>query len=445
MEKLQEDVKRMVNNVHVPTDKLNQTVLESLKIGRSTKRQSFVKKQTLFASIASIFILAIGALLLPSFLESSTTANVPHNILYNNGTEGLKMMVKEGKVNNLSLESEDQNIKVVLEEGYLDNHQLALSYYIEFKDQLSKNNETTDIELELLVNKHSDGISYFSGMNTKDLEQRGDILRFFNTKEFPPSSELEIHIHKINGIKGNWSFAFTLPKESEFIEKTSPIVKTDANENVFAVNNVQLTPSVLLLETKTDLKLKEPLPQNSYLELLLIAIGPNGTMYPEKPLRSSSKKGAYDQIVFDRAIFEDIQLHRSINAYQYKIVPYITTYKGREVPSSNGKAYIWDSVTEPFKIGAILNLEAKIKVADIKVQSDKTIVHYEMDPLQPVFPNIRNHKTDQMYEAISFKQFSDHIEVTYPNVSNREELEFYIVDSAYKVFSDLEITIDLNE
>ncbi|WP_066300101.1 DUF4179 domain-containing protein [Bacillus sp. FJAT-29937] len=446
MEKLQDDIRKMINNVPVPAAQLDKTVQEAIKIGKSTKRQSFIKRQTIFASIASILILAIGGLLFNSFLEGTTTAGAPNNILYNNGDEGLKLMVKEGKVKSLSLVAEDQNIKVMLEEGYMDNHQLAISYHVELSDQMRKKYDTSDIELELFVNEKSDGNSYFSGMDTKDLIEKGDILKFYNSKEFPSTSEIEMRIHKINDVEGDWSFAFTLQKESEFIEKTSPIVKEDGKGNSFAVNNVQLTPSVLLLNTRIEMKLEEALPENSYLALSLVAIGPDGVMYPEHPIRSTSGyKNAYDQMVQERTLHEKVEVARSINAHSYKIVPYITTYKGREVPSSNGKAYEWDNVTAPFMKGAILNSDSKIKVIDIAENSNGTVVQYEMDPLQPVFPSIISQETYQMYEAISFKQMPDHIEVTYPKVSHEEPLEFNMIDSTYKVFSDLQIDIDLNE
>lgn len=446
MVKLQEDIKKMINDVPVPTEKLNKTVLESLNVAKKTQKPPFINKPKFLASIASIFILAIGALLLNSFLGDATTSDTPNgSILENNGDEGLQLMVREGKVKRLALESEDQNIKVFLKEGFLDNHQLALSYYIEFDDPYKKP-ETTNIDLELFVNNHSDGISYFSGMNTKQLMEKGDILKFYNTEGFPATSNLEIRIHKINDIEGEWSFSFTLQKENEYVDKSDPIVKEDSIGNKFAVNKAQLTPSMLMLMTRTEVKLVEPLPANSYLELSLIAIGSDGTMYPEKAQRSTSHhKDAYDQIVLERILNEKIELPRSVNAYSYKLVPYITTYKGKEVPSTSGKAYIWDNVTAPFLKGTILHLNSNIKVLDIRKDFDRTVVHYHMDPLQPVFPNIRNKETDEMYEAISFKHLPNHVEVSYPKVSNEESLEFTILDASYKVFSDLEITIDLKD
>ncbi|MEH7123634.1 DUF4179 domain-containing protein [Bacillus sp. JJ1773] len=446
MEKLQEDIRKMVNNVPVPSDQLNKTVQDGLKIGRIGKKQSFLKSQRILASIASVLIIAIGGILLNSYMTGTSTGQHAENILYNNGDEGLKLMVKEGKVKKLSLAAEDQNIKVMLEEAYLDNHQLAISYHVEFSDQMRKKYDTSDIELELFVNDRSDGNSYFSGMNTKDLIEKGDILKFYNSKEFPITSELEIRIKKINDVEGDWSFAFTLQKDSEYIEKTSPIVKEDELGNSFAVKEVQLTPSFLLLNTKIEMKLQEVMPDNSYLDLSLVAIGPDGVMYLEKAVRStSSNKNAYDQIVSERILNEKVEVPRSINVHSYKIVPYISTYKGKEIPSSNGKAYMWESVTAPFMKGAILNLDSKIKVLNIIENTAGTVVHYEMDPLQPVFPRIINQKTDQLYEAISFKQLPNHIEVTYPKVSQEEPLEFNMIDSAYKVFSDLEINIDLKE
>ncbi|MCJ8008166.1 hypothetical protein ACFFF5_11055 [Lederbergia wuyishanensis] len=454
MEKLQRDIKSMVDNVAIPTDKLNKTVHTAISHARKQKKHSLFNRQHVMVSIASTFVLVIAAILFATnYPKSSELAEgitskqgIGHfsytdSIFYAVGDDGLKRMAIEGKVKNLSLESEDQKIKVILKEGFLDSHQMALSYRIEFNDEVASALDNTTIETELLVDGISNGYSGFGGMKTKEISEKGDIFYFETSNGFPTNPELEIRIHSINEVEGNWSFTFNLQKEEEYLTKSNITSREDDSGNYFSVNNAYLTPSKLVLNTKTEITLKKAMPANSYLFMSVVALGPDGYIYLSDPLRqySNDTSASYDPITNDRKINEFLEIPRGISTYSYKIVPYIATYKGEKVGEYE---YKWNEITSPFSQGAILETDSRIKVAEIKNDTEETVVYYETDTLLPIFPKIIDRENDIMLDAISYKKDGKFIEVTYPKIDKPESMELLMYEATYKVFKDLEIGID---
>ncbi|MBS4198138.1 DUF4179 domain-containing protein [Bacillus sp. FJAT-49732] len=454
MEKLQRDIKSMVDNVAIPTDKLNKTVHTAISIVRKQKKHSLFNRQHVMVSIASIFVFVIVAILFatnypksPELAEGITSKQTTEyfsyddSIFYAVGDDGLKRMAIEGRVKDLSLESEDQKIKVILKEGFLDSHQMALSYRVEFNDEVASTHDNTTIETELLVDGISNGNSGFGGMKTKEIREKGDIFHFETSNDFPTNPELEVRIHSINGVQGNWSFTFNLQKEKEYIKKSSLASKEDNSGNYLSVNNAYLTPSKLVLNTKTEITLNKAMPDNSFLFMSVVALGPDGNNYLSDPLRqySNDSGASYDPITDNRTINEFLEISRGISTYSYKIVPFIATYKGEKVGEYG---YKWNEITSPFNQGAILETDSLIKVAEIINNTDETVVYYEMEDLLPIFPKIIDRENDIMLEALSFKKDGKFIKVTYPKISNPETLELLMYDATYKVFKELEIGID---
>ncbi|MEH7382694.1 DUF4179 domain-containing protein [Bacillus sp. JJ1533] len=452
MEKLHQDIKSMVEHVTVPTEKLNETVQTALIAGKKQRKRRFFQVPNVMASIASLFILAIGGLLFTSYYLGAPgkegqisgkqeTESIPYteSIFYNVGDGGLKRMALEGRTKNLSVESEDQGLKVVLEEGYLDSQQMALSYRVEDPNSVLGAHSEANISFELYVNGEYRGDSGSGGLKTEDLSRQGGIFHFETSKEFPTNPEIEIKIVSINNVEGNWSFRFELEKDKESIQKSSLTSKEDDQGNYLSVVQAHLTPSKLVLNTETKLILEKSYSDLSHFDISVVALGPDGTVYLDNYNRRSSND-SFDLNASVLMVHEKVEIPRKSNSYIYRIVPYIITFKGGEVVN-NG--YIANDITSPFNQGAILETDSKIKVAEIKDKPGETIVYYEMDKSLPIFPIIKDRNNDIEYEAISFKQQDSLFEVTYPKVKNPESSQFLMYDATYEVFSDLETEIDL--
>lgn len=472
MDKLQREIKSMVDHVSVPTKKVNDTVQAALLSANKSKNRSFNIKHNIIVGIASVFVLAIGALLFTSYspelgsneIDSNNTplatptpkksASTPNNavipysesIFFNKGDEGLKKMEIEGKTQNISLASEDKGIKVILEEGYIDNQRMAISFRLDPININYEPEEVSNILIELLVDGESKGTHSFSGgLEMKELVDEGDIFHFTDLGNLPSQPKIGINIQLINEIEGNWSFSFDMQKEEEDIQQSDRAEKTDEDGSKFSINEAHLTPSLLKLNTTTSINLDKNMPENSFLFTSIVAFGPDGVVYFSGPSRSySNGANTFEPIVSERTKNESHEIPRGNNSYSFKIVPYIVTFNGAE-PTSDGNGFNWDEITSPFQEGKILEASSKIKVEKIIYDTNKTVVYYDMDldPSLPRVPTIINHETTEWFEAISFKKQDNFIEVTYPKVENPESLELLMYNATYKVFSDLAIEFDL--
>ncbi|MDR4888103.1 DUF4179 domain-containing protein [Fredinandcohnia sp. QZ13] len=448
MEKLHRDIKSMVDHVSVPTEKLNETVQTALLSGKKKRKLHIFQRPNLMASVASLFILAIGGILFSSFYLGPSEKEVhfsgnegisyTESIFYHVSDAGLKRMAMEGMTKNLALESEDQGLKVILEEGYLDSQRMAISYRLDRTGSMEVIEETS-ISLDLYVNGKSMGNHGFNGMKTNQLVETGDVFQFETSEEFPEHPEIEIRIKSINNIEGDWSFTFDIEKKEEFIKKSSLASKEDHKGNYFSVGQARLTPSILVLNTGTKLKLEKKYSDLSHYEISITALGADGTVYLDHYSRRGGND-SYDLKAPELMINEKVEIPRKSNSYLYKLVPYIATYNGEKV-GDNG--YIWNEISAPYNQGVILETDSKIKVFEIKEEPNETIVYYEMDTLLPIFPIIIDRNNNLEYQAISYKQKDSLLEVTYPKVKDPASSQFLMYDASYEVFSDLEVEIDL--
>jgi hypothetical protein len=438
MGNFQRDIKRMVEEVSVPTDKLDATVNAALKIAKNKESSANSKKQNYLAGVASIFLLAIGSLLISTYLLGSATNEVNESILYKLGDAGLQRMVEEGRVTDLSLEAVDQKIKVTLEEGYLDNNQLAISYHIEMEQDIE------NVSFELFVDGNSIGYVGAWGGATSSLPRSGRISSFEPTRNFPDHPELKLQFKQINQVQGDWSFSFDLKKDTELYEVTNYAVKEDHNGQLFSIDNIIQTTSMIQLSTTTKLLADEVSDGFRDQSISIVAVAENGdnVIYTDFS-RSSNTEHAYATNHFPDKLIETVKVARGIASKSYKIVPYFVTYKGQEFRSEYSTGYTSDEIAAPLKRGAVLELASPIKVVEIESGKEQTVVYYEMDATLPVFPVIIDRESEQEYEPISFKHQGTKVAVTYPKVPENNTIELYMYDATYQVFSDLEIEINL--
>ncbi|MGE8205918.1 DUF4179 domain-containing protein [Heyndrickxia sp. NPDC080065] len=450
MEKLQHDIENMVDRVSV-SNKLDETVQKAIEIAKKKKRRSLIYKEKMIASLAAILILGIGTVIFFTYYPDQATnrlgdsVSYTDSVLYKTADEGLKRMAKEGKAQLLSLVSEDKGVKFFLEEGYLDDQQLAVTYRVEFdKSQIEKIDDESVINLEWFVDGKPQIEEGFGGLNTKELMDNGDVFIFDTDRGLPEEPKIDIRIKSINGIQGDWSFTFGLKKQKEFISDSKSVAKEDELGNSIVINNVNLTPSKLELNLSTTLAQKELLQDqgNTFRDLIILALGSDGFSYFETPRRSSNSENAYST-ASNGTILEKIEVPRGIDTYTYKFIPFISSHKGKA--TAEGNEGIWDEITGPYREGTILDGNSKIKVVSIEENNQRTVIRYKMnqEPFLPIFPLLADRESNILYEAISFKKEGDFVEVNYPKIDQNTITEFVLFDATYLVLKDLETLIDL--
>lgn len=438
MEKLHQDIKHMVDQVNIPEDKLHDTVQQALLLAKKKRKSFLVKKQHIVATIAFVLVLTFGVLLLNSY-DQSASGDLTNSILFKNGDEGLQRMVSEGKVQDLLLKEKDQGITVMLKEGYLDNHQLAVSFQIETDGNVTLPKETS-LEYEWFLNGKTFGEPGWVGISTERLINRGEIFTNTDTSKFPINSNLELRIHKINEVTGNWSFQFQLDKREEYIVLTELPVKHDAFGNQLQVTRAELTPSQLQLSTNVTLLSDELYSDFQEIELSIIGIGADGTRYLPRELGYSNHDTP--RIDGKKTDYRKTEIPRGVDVYTYQVVPYIVTYQGEEIPVDHGRAFDYYRSTVPFAEGEILGTESSITVEEIEHSKENTIVSFDMEQYVPELPRVQNRKTEEVFYPISFKQEGNTIQATYPKINQSKDMEFYMYDASYQLFPELETTIE---
>lgn len=443
MDQMERNIKSMVDSVDVPSTKLDETVNRSLQLAKKQTKQTFNRKQNIFASLASIFVLAIGALLFASFMQEDSSSqtlqgSTPQNsIIYQVGHDGLKRAVEEGKVKKLSLYAEDQGIGVFLEEAYYDNYKLVVSLRVKGLDDINKEDNHIGATLIYDDGKPVKPTSGFGGLKSSDLLGSGNILEFF-TDEIPANaSEIMMQITSVNTTKGNWSFPIPITKEDEHIVAEDIATKEAEDGSSFSIRKVELTPSMLVVDVSSRLSSERGYEGLIFHDFFITAIGEDGEKHKENWFRSSSNfSGKIEPFVSYK---QTLEIPRAHNIYRYEFIPYIVTVKGQA--EDNG--YIWDEILAPYEIGAVLSLDKEITVAKIEENQDSTVVYYEMDTEIPLTPFIVNKEKNIEYSANSYKIEDGYVKVTYPKVTDTDSLQFMMYDATYNVYSDLAIEFDL--
>lgn len=445
MEKFQRDVKKMVSDVRVPEQKLNQLV-HSVTGSENHSSNCSYNRQKIMASIASIFVLAIGSLLIATYFLSTAADQNRDSILYREGDQALQRMVEEGRVTDLSLVATDKNITVTLEEGYLDQSQLALSYRADINGSYLPTDNEVYIESELIVDGKSlggFGAYYLDPPNQPSYEKI--LTETYNLERFSNHPEIELHIKEMNGIEGNWVFKFDLEKEQEHLTHNFDMTKEDERGNTFHVGKTELTPTELKVNTKTNFSNEKNIEDVQLLDFLVVANGEDGEMFLERV--SSRESNLYYELEFGNLPPKDIELvriPRGVDEYSYRITPYIRTIFGeiKEGPNDQ-KSLIGEKIDTPLEKGAILPLKSPIEVLDVRHEIDQTIVYFNMDSSLPFFPRMIDDTNNEEYDARSYKIRDSYIEVTYPKVDENSQLQLLMYDGTYEVFEDLAIDIDL--
>ncbi|MBS3681705.1 DUF4179 domain-containing protein [Ornithinibacillus massiliensis] len=441
MEKLRGEISRMVDGTPIPEQKLQETVQDALIKARNKEKKPFYfPKQRVIATIASIFVLAFGLLLLSNDLELASGEN-PNttSIMYQQSDDGLKRMVTEGRSQRIDQEVVDQGIKVRLEEGYMDNHQLAISYEVHPEKENEILFNEWFIDFELLV----DGKSHPSlfQISQRDVLDTGGVIHFNQVKDIEPNAEISLHINKVNDVEGDWFFQFHLDKEMEFLVSSDFEAKQDALGNSMMIGNVELSPSTLKLIAYTKLKVEEPESGYTDFNYRVIGMGKEGHMY----LLDNYSSGGNTPKVGKVNRFNDVlEIPRGVNVYSYQIIPYITTFQGEEFIHEHYISFKRNEHHVPFAEGEIVGSHSEFKVESIKHKEDATIITYTTDQTIPVFPYIVNKEKDEYINAVSFQYDGDNkVIVTYPKVDIDKDTHFMLDDATYQVFPELETRIDL--
>ncbi|NRG44484.1 DUF4179 domain-containing protein [Bacillus sp. CRN 9] len=438
MEKLQNELKNMIDEVHVPTDKLNAAVDEALKKGRRKHIHNSKGIQRLIVSTVAAAVIGISGIIYSAHHSTQADDPLSDSLLYHYGDEGIQRVVEKGKAQRLNLVAEDQGMKIILEEGYLDDSQMVISYRVEGEKFHNLNNHISMLDLTV-----DDNSSINTGIM---LNPKGGLITFSKASLFkiPDQPNIELNINSVGHVDGNWSFNFELKKEEELfkISYFDRIVQKDNQGNSFAITEAKLTPSQLMFRTKLDIKPVSWLQDTSVIEVTQLSVQKDGLIIPEDGFLSyENTNGELERE--NQYFYETSEMPRKTDAHTYRFVPYIATYNGQkeDIDDYGTKELIRDTMSVPFKVGSTIKINHEIELLDFYEKNEKLIVHFKMNKDLPVFPWLSDNYGEN-YNIQSFKIHDNYIEAHYPKIKNIDNLSMNLYDGNYHLLSDLIIDLE---
>ncbi|MBS4175595.1 DUF4179 domain-containing protein [Bacillus sp. FJAT-49736] len=244
MEKLQQDIKNMIDNISVPMDELNKTVERAIFIGHKHRHRNNHKwKRKLTTACISVGLTA-ATLFGLSFTTFAKDIPILSSIFNFFNGDGLYENYHEN-AKNLGITQEDNGIKVTVKEAVFDGQNIFITYDIESQKDLGKSPFLSGIpqikgafsQVESTTHKIiKKDKNHYVGITIGHLysdEEKGHFE--FNLEGFM----LHPETHKVD-ITGNWNFKFDLKATKNSNQVVNQ--KTEKKGVTVAVRNITYTP-----------------------------------------------------------------------------------------------------------------------------------------------------------------------------------------------------------
>ena len=199
---MENNIKRAIDEIDVPLNKLNQAVERGIAIKRKKRRNPVI--------MVAISVVATGALILSSGFISPKVANVLADVpligfMYNieKHDEGLSVALSDENKVVLNETITSNGVSITIEEIVYDGHRINVIFSMPTYEDV--------YPLTILV----DGEIINTGESLKSLDE-GEVYRGLweinATEELPDAFDLTIKIHQIGKTKGEWIFSTPITK-----------------------------------------------------------------------------------------------------------------------------------------------------------------------------------------------------------------------------------------
>ena len=199
---MENNIKRAMDEINVPLDKLDQAVERGINIKKKKRKNPFM--------IAAIALAATGTLILSSGFISPKVANVLADVpligfMYNieRHDEGLSVALSDENKVVLNETVTSNDVSITIEEIVYDGHRMNVIFSMPTYEDV--------YPLTILV----DGEIMNTGESLRTLDE-GEVYRGLweinATEELPETFDLTIKIHQIGETKGEWIFSTPITK-----------------------------------------------------------------------------------------------------------------------------------------------------------------------------------------------------------------------------------------
>lgn len=214
------DVKKAIDQIDVPHDKLDQSIANAIKKGKvnNIKQRRRVWPSITAASFAA-FILLSSAYVSPTMARVLSSVPVLDSVFEFAGDRGLVIASQRGLSNEIEQTVTDEGVSLTIKDVYYDGTRLSISYIQESahpKDHLG--------EFQL---KADGQVINFSDSRTGKLlseTQFAGVMNIAPVEELPDSFELSMSLKEVGNVAGTWDFEVPVVLSDEDV-KTIPVNK----------------------------------------------------------------------------------------------------------------------------------------------------------------------------------------------------------------------------
>lgn len=234
------NVKKTIEKIEVPHDKLDQKIDAAIKRGRAKR----IKPKKKFSRIIGVASLAACVVVSSAFV-SPTAAKVLSSIpLLNSifefaGDRGLEIASQKGLSKKIDQTVVDKDISLTIQDVFYDGTRLSISYLQDSQDMLG--------ELTLKVNGKE--INFGDGRTGEKLpnDQYVGVINIRPTEELPKSFKLSIGVKEIGNVKGEWDFTIPVETSDEEVTTINPMETIVFKDTTFTVKSVKIGPAGIKL------------------------------------------------------------------------------------------------------------------------------------------------------------------------------------------------------
>ncbi|MEH7225328.1 DUF4179 domain-containing protein [Bacillus sp. JJ1566] len=366
-----------LENIHVPVEKLDRIIQQTINEHHKQKPRRKKIILTTIGSVAAAFILFLGsATFSPTLAKVASEIPLVGTFFNESGDEGLQIAGKSGLTQVVNQTAKDNGVTLTMKEIFYDGTRLTFGMTHESLFALGDIERPTILVNGKEINFSAGTTGKFSNPSKYEI-----VMDIKPTEDLPEEFDMKVIIDAVGLIPGNWEFEFPVKQSNEVtviqLNKTNVIYDAEVT-----VETVKLGPAGtdLAIQIKSD-------PNNPkmdpYIDLHFAMIDEQGRV-----LRSLSSSGHGDTIDGIELVNLDY-LYTPIKdgVKRLTILPY-------KIPRGMGAV---DEVSVSLNETLPLTLDqgevGKITVTDTEFLDDKTVVYFELDSEFPFDDNLTMNRT----------------------------------------------------
>lgn len=237
MSKQWPDLKKEMDKISVPMDKLDSIISSTLK---PNKKKKSIKRMTFYFVSAAILIIGIfisTASISPAMAKIAAQVPIIGTFFNDVQDEGLKIAGQKGLTQVVDQSSKDNGITLTMNEIFYDGTRLTFGYTQESIFAIGEL-ESPNIKVN---GKEINFSSGFSGSFVTPQKYKG-IIDINPTEELPEEFEISIRIDAIGLVPGKWEFNFPVKQSNEVtVIRPEKVIMIDKAE--VKISSLKLGPA----------------------------------------------------------------------------------------------------------------------------------------------------------------------------------------------------------